>query len=258
MLGGREIAARRLLAQRANHIRRDGRGDQTETRFRQTEARAIHRHDDIARRDQTHAARVRVAVHARDHRLVAAIDRRQHASRATSRRRGSRRPSSRPSSSSSSDRRPHRTPCRSRRAPPRARRRASFNAVNAEVSSAIIVSLNALRTSGRFSVTVAIWPSNRDSQRFVLHTLQLLRVARRHILNTPKRVSSIGAFMRRREAEAEHVAGLRGVDHAVVPQARARVIRVALVFVLLADRLLERLFLFGAPRSRPCLRCRRA
>src|SRR4029450_8847542 len=37
------------------------------------------------------------------------------------------------------------------------------------------------------------------------------------------------------EREAEHRAGLRGIDHAVVPQPRGGVIGMALLFVLLAD-----------------------
>src|SRR3954452_11868023 len=51
----------------------------------------------------------------------------------------------------------------------------------------------------------------------------------------------------RGEGETEHGAGLRGVDHAVVPEAGGGVVRVALVLVLLADRRLERLFLLGRP-----------
>src|ERR1700735_3646081 len=54
---------------------------------------------------------------------------------------------------------------------------------------------------------------------------------------------------RRRQPETEHVAGLRRVDHAIVPQARAGVIRMALRFVLVADRRFERLFLFRRPRA---------
>src|SRR3954465_1135600 len=51
----------------------------------------------------------------------------------------------------------------------------------------------------------------------------------------------------RREGETEHGAGLRRVDDAVVPEAGGGVVRVALVFVLVADRRLERLFLLGRP-----------
>ncbi|MGZ4668699.1 MAG: biotin carboxylase N-terminal domain-containing protein [Blastococcus sp.] len=47
--------------------------------------------------------------------------------------------------------------------------------------------------------------------------------------------------------EAEHGAGLRGVDHAVVPEAGGGVVRVPLLLVLVADRRLERLFLLGGP-----------
>src|SRR3954466_4449941 len=51
----------------------------------------------------------------------------------------------------------------------------------------------------------------------------------------------------RGEGETEHGAGLRGVDHAVVPEAGGGVVRVALVLVLVADRRLERLLLLGGP-----------
>src|SRR4051795_9833011 len=57
----------------------------------------------------------------------------------------------------------------------------------------------------------------------------------------------------RREGEPEHGAGLRGIDHAVVPEAGGGVVRMALVLVLLADRRLERLFLLGRPLLAACL-----
>ena len=53
--------------------------------------------DDVARRDQAHAAGVAVALHARDHRLRAQIDRAQHVGQRLGVVAGSRRPSSRPS-----------------------------------------------------------------------------------------------------------------------------------------------------------------
>src|SRR3954447_727072 len=51
----------------------------------------------------------------------------------------------------------------------------------------------------------------------------------------------------RGERQTEHGAGLRGIDHAVVPEAGGGVVRMALVLVLLADRRLERLLLLGRP-----------
>src|SRR4029453_4797077 len=42
------------------------------------------------------------------------------------------------------------------------------------------------------------------------------------------------------ERKGAHGAGVHGIDHAVVPQARGGVIGMALLFVLLADRRLER------------------
>src|SRR5438270_11849679 len=49
------------------------------------------------------------------------------------------------------------------------------------------------------------------------------------------------------EGEAEDVARLRGVDDAVVPQPGGRVPRIALRFIIVADRLLEGFRLFGRP-----------
>ena len=56
-------------------------------------------------------------------------------------------------------------------------------------------------------------------------------------------VSGIGRVERRRDGQGQHVARLRRVDHAVVPQARRRVVGVALALVLGQDRRLE-----GVPR----------
>src|SRR4051795_10374020 len=55
----------------------------------------------------------------------------------------------------------------------------------------------------------------------------------------------------RREGEPQHGAGLRGIDHAVVPEAGGGVVRVSLVLVLLADRRLERLLLLRRPLLAP-------
>src|SRR4051812_42626982 len=49
------------------------------------------------------------------------------------------------------------------------------------------------------------------------------------------------------QSQPQHHARIGRIDHAVVPQACAGVIRMALLFILLPDRLLERLFLFLAP-----------
>ena len=53
------------------------------------------------------------------------------------------------------------------------------------------------------------------------------------------------------EGEAQHVAGLDRVDHAVVPQARGGVVGIALVLVFLADGGLEFLRLFLGPPPPP-------
>ena len=59
-----------------------------------------------------------------------------------------------------------------------------------------------------------------------------------------------GGVQRRGEGDPQHVAGLRGIDDAIVPQPRGRVIRVALLLVFGADRRLEGFRLFGRPVGR--------
>src|SRR5438552_5349111 len=108
---------------------------------------------------------------------------------------------------------------------------------NASVSSAIKVSSNALWSSGRLIHTQAHAP-RRSIFRLLMRTshaedAELRRQDRR--------------VQRGRERQAEDATRLRGVDHAVVPQARTRVVRMPLRFVLRADRRLERRFLVGAP-----------
>src|SRR5262249_58771336 len=51
------------------------------------------------------------------------------------------------------------------------------------------------------------------------------------------------------ERKSEHGAGIGGVDDAVVPDAGAGVVGVALLLVLLADRRLEGLLVGGAPAA---------
>ncbi len=77
-LRGQHVAPRRALAHRADHVRADGGGDQPEPRLRETEARVARRDRDVACGDEPRAARVRVALHARDHRLRAIVDGLQH------------------------------------------------------------------------------------------------------------------------------------------------------------------------------------
>src|SRR5690606_29968207 len=52
---------------------------------------------------------------------------------------------------------------------------------------------------------------------------------------------------RRRHGQRQHPAGIGGIDHAVVPQAGARVVGMSLDVVLREDRRLEGGFLLGAP-----------
>src|SRR5882724_9003357 len=59
-----------------------------------------------------------------------------------------------------------------------------------------------------------------------------------------------GAVQRRMEGEAENVAGLHGVDDAVVPEARTGVIGIALALIARPYGCLERLCLFRRPPLR--------
>src|SRR6476646_9090530 len=52
---------------------------------------------------------------------------------------------------------------------------------------------------------------------------------------------------RRRQPQRQHAPGVGRIDDAVVPEPRSGVIRIALLFVLLADRRLERFFFLRAP-----------
>src|SRR3546814_3545496 len=51
--------------------------------------------------------------------------------------------------------------------------------------------------------------------------------------------SDLRGVQRCRKSQPEHIARLRGVDDAIVPQARGGVIGVALILIFLADRRLE-------------------
>src|SRR5882724_13232859 len=80
------------------------------------------------------------------------------------------------------------------------------------------------------------------------------RFAIRTLLNTrashPEDAVASGVergVCRHGQGQAEHPAGVGGVDDPVVPEPRCRVVRVALRLVLVADGLLERLFLLRRP-----------
>src|SRR5438045_5041373 len=55
------------------------------------------------------------------------------------------------------------------------------------------------------------------------------------------------------EREAQHAAGIRGIDDAVVPEPRGGVVGVSLALVLVADRRLEGLLLVLRPGALPGL-----
>src|ERR1700722_1868023 len=102
----------------------------------------------------------------------------------------------------------------------------------ASVSSAINASSKALRTSGRLRVRV---------------TTPRVSAASRIALMSHPEDAEAGGLDRRvetgRNRHREHAARILGIDHAVIPQPRAGIIRMPLGFVLLADRGLE-VFLF--------------
>ena len=166
-------------------------------------------------------------VHARHDRLRAAVDGGEHrrqplgvghvlglasarARRASSRRRRRRRTlAPRPASTT--------------RAHARRPRRA---ASNASCSAAISAASNALRRSGRSSQSQAAAPRALDGQPA-------------HMRKTPKRGSGTGARVGGGQAERERAARVEGVEHAVVPEPRGRVVRRPLVLVPLDDRRLE-------------------
>src|SRR5215510_2625604 len=58
-----------------------------------------------------------------------------------------------------------------------------------------------------------------------------------------------GLFEAERETQRETAARVDGIDDAVVPEPRGGVVRIALFFVLLADRRLECGLFLGAPRA---------
>ena len=89
------------------------------------------------------------------------------------------------------------------------------------------------------------------SKRFVRQARERLDIMRLHPEHAELRPLGDRRVQRCGEGEAEHVAGLRGVDDAVVPQPRGRVPGIALRFVIVADRLLE------CSRPAPASICRR-
>src|SRR6202048_965553 len=113
------------------------------------------------------------------------------------------------------------------------------------VSSAIRVWSNALCTSGRLSATRAIAPATVTSSVEYVAVGSVMALHPEHA--EPGRLDRF--VQRRRDREPEHLAGVRGIDHTVIPQACAGVVRMAFAFVLLADRRLERGLFVGAPRG---------
>ena len=104
-----------------------------------------------------------------------------------------------------------------------------------QVSSRIACSLKALRTSGRLRTTCSTAPSRRT----VMHSNPIADL--RHIRNTPNFARRHRRVPRGREPERQRPARLERIEHAVVPEARGRVVRRSLALVLVEDRLADRL-----------------
>src|SRR5580765_7330209 len=104
------------------------------------------------------------------------------------------------------------------------------------VRSAIMSSLNALRTSGRLSVTVVMGPDSMSSAGILHPEDAELRIRNRRVV-------------RGGEAERERIARASRVENAVVPQSCGRVVGRALAIVLLEDRRANGVLLVG--RKRP-------
>src|SRR5574344_1301301 len=115
-------------------------------------------------------------------------------------------------------------------------------AANASVISAITTSLKALRISGWLRVMVAT-PAFTEvvTERVICSASQGLHAEHTKLGVFDRGVAAGG------QAQGQHAARVGGVDHAIVPQAGAGVVGVALLFVLLADRGFEGLFFFSAP-----------
>ena len=109
---------------------------------------------------------------------------------------------------------------------------------SAFISSWMSWSSMALWISGRFKVMVAM---------FLLVDLAQQCAHGRYILNMPKLVVSIGALSAADRPRPSTMPAVGRIDDAVVPQPRARVIGMALLLVLGADRRLEGLLLVRAP-----------
>src|SRR5690554_4487991 len=120
----------------------------------------------------------------------------------------------------------------------------AFTSVRVLISCWMITSSKALRLSGRLRTTSAM-PSSRRLSR-TADSLSVMSVSP-ITSGTRQSVSAGGSVKGGRQAQGNHFPGLGRVDDAVVPEAGTGVVRVALVFVGVDDRLLEFSFFLGAP-----------
>src|SRR5688500_13372202 len=103
------------------------------------------------------------------------------------------------------------------------------SSANVVLSEAISASSNALRTSGRLSVTRA------TRSFFSMVRLEVIEWLTSHPEQAEARLAD-RRVQRRRQAEREQAPRVERIDDSVVPQARARIVGMPLQLVLLADR----------------------
>src|SRR5258705_863992 len=104
------------------------------------------------------------------------------------------------------------------------------------VRSAIICSLNALRTSGRLSVTYSTTPSRRMRSVSYITNRENISLSHPEDPELRRRYRRVEA---RRQRERQHAARLRRVENAVVPQPRGRIVRRPFELVLVENRLAD-------------------
>src|SRR5688572_21379500 len=132
------------------------------------------------------------------------------------------------------------------------------------VSKRVIAGSNALCTSGRFSMTVALpSASTRVMTSLLMRTLSKSGGLQRAIIPAGRaglqaenlhaeHAEACGCYRgvcRRRKPQREHGARIARCDDAVIPQPRRSVVSARLPRVLFEDRFSKSRFVFGAPRS---------
>src|SRR4051794_40718523 len=107
-------------------------------------------------------------------------------------------------------------------------------------SSSIMASFSALCTAGRFIHTQATEPA-LSSSRVGSGINEFSHAEHAEACRLD------GCVLRGGETQGQHLPRVKRIDDAIVPQARGCVVWIALLFILVANRPLELLFLFAAP-----------